>query len=491
MSVELTRIDLERAGRVVLRDIDWTIRPGERWILAGGNGAGKTQLMKLVAGAVWPSPAGRGRRLYRWRGEVWRTPREVNDEIAYLGAERQDKYGRYGWNHAVEQVIGTGLHRTDIPLDPLDATDRRRIAALLTRLNIAHLAGRGFLTLSYGERRLVLLARALASAPGLLLLDELLNGLDAINRAHAFAWLERSARSQLPWVLATHRADDVPRSATHALVLDAGQVVYRGPVSGAPLDRWLDAGRHVVAPRRRRTRSAKATSLLRMTRASVYLDGHRVLADLSMELRGGECWVVHGANGSGKTTLLRTLYGDHGVAAGGRIERVGIGPGVPLAQFQRRVGVVAPHLQADHPRELTATDVVHSGRHASIGLNEPATAAQRASARAALRSLGIGRLGDRPLRELSYGQVRRVLFARAAINRPRLLLLDEPLAGVDARTNRALLAGIGELVARGTAVVMTTHRRHEWPSCTTHELELSGGRVIYSGPVRAETSEPS
>jgi ABC-type molybdenum transport system ATPase subunit/photorepair protein PhrA len=85
---------------------------------------------------------------------------------------------------------------------------------------------------------------------------------------------------------------------------------------------------------------------------------------------------------------------------------------------------------------------------------------------------------------LSYGQVRRVLVARAWINRPKLLLLDEPLAGVDARTNQALLAGISDLVTRGAAVVMTTHRRHEWPSCTTHELELSGGRVVQSGPVR-------
>lgn len=484
VAVELARIDLERAGRVVLRGVDWTIRPGERWILAGVNGAGKTQLMKLVAGAVWPSPAGSGHRHYRWRDEVWRTPLGVQDEIAYLGAERQDKYDRYGWNDTVQQVVGTGIHRTDIPLEPLRAADRRRIAALLARLRIAHLVDRRFLALSYGERRLALLARALASAPGLLLLDELLNGLDAINRGRALRWLNGTSRSRMPWVLASHRADDVPRSATHALVLDAGRVVYHGRVSRARLHRWLHADKHAAVPRRSRPRTVKAVLLVRLARASVYQDGHRVLKDISMEVRGGECWVVHGANGSGKTTLLRTLYGDHGIAAGGRIERAGIGPGVPLELFRRRVGVVAPHLQADHPRDLTAAEVVLSGRYASIGLNDPSSGADRASARASLRSFGIGALANRPIRELSYGQVRRVLFARAWINRPRLLLLDEPLAGVDARASQALLSCIDTVLASGAAVVLSAHRRREWPTGTTHELELSEGRVLYSGPVR-------
>ena len=488
VAVELARVDLDRAGRSVLRGIDWTIEPGERWILAGANGAGKTQLMKLVAGAVWPSPSGRGSRHYRWRNEVWRTPFEVKDEIAYLGAERQDKYERYAWNHTVQQVVGTGLHRTDIPLDPLSTDDRRRIAALLARFRIAHLADRSFLTLSYGERRLTLLARALASTPRLLLLDELLNGLDAPNRFRAMRWLDQTSRSHLPWVLSTHRADEVPRSATHALVLDAGRVAYLGRVSRARLERWLGANARTAAPRRNRIRADRAVSLVRLTRASVYLDGQQVLKRISMEVRACECWVVHGANGSGKTTLLRTLYGDHGAAAGGRIERIGIGPGIPLESFKRRVGVVAPHLQADHPRELSAAEVVQSGRYASIGLNDPPSNADCAAARGALRFFGIARLAGRPIRELSYGQMRRVLFARAWINRPVLLLLDEPTAGVDADTTAELLSSIDELVARGTAVVLTTHRRREWPRSATHELELSRGRVIYAGPVRGTPS---
>jgi molybdate transport system ATP-binding protein len=513
VQAKLRHIRLRRAGRAILRDVNWTISPGERWILAGPNGAGKTQLLKLVAGSVWPTPSGRELRHYQWRGALYHTPYEVQEEIAYVGPERQDKYERYGWNHTAEQIVGTGLHRTDIPLEALTGRDRRTITRLLRRLSIAHLAQRRFLTLSYGERRLVLLARALAARPSLLLLDELVSGLDAPNHAAALRWLDRTRHSRLPWVLATHRMEDVPRSATHALVLDAGRIVYRGRLARARLGQWLDAP--ALAPSRGGpSRSRREETLVRLSDASVYLGGSPVLQKLSLEIARGECWVVHGPNGAGKSTLLRTIYGDHPVAAGGRIERAGIEPGVPLEAFKRRVGFVAPHLQSSmaatrsvlagrggkrararlergssrldgEPRDLTVSETVQSGRHASIGLDEPPSLADRRAARQILAAFGLAALAERTLREISYGQLRRVLFARAWINRPQLLLLDEPFAGVDAMTRHVLLRELGTIAASGTAILMTTHRRQEWLNEVTHELQLLEGRVQYCGPVRA------
>jgi molybdate transport system ATP-binding protein len=503
VEVRLKHLALERNGRAVLDDVSWTIEPDQRWVLAGGNGAGKTQLLKVIAGSVWPS-AGEGKsasavasssRRYRWRDETFRSPFEVKEEIGYLGPERQDKYERYGWSHSVEQIVGTGLYRTDIPLNPLNDADRRKIATLLRRLAIVPLAQRNFLTLSYGERRLTLLARALASQPKLLLLDELLAGLDSTNHARAMRWLEAS-RSRLPWVLATHRVEDVPSSATHALVLEQGRVMYRGELRNAPLRKWLDPAQ-TAAPRRRARPgfgtppARRKHSLIRLANASVYLDEHQVLEDLSFEVNSAECWVVHGANGSGKTTLLRTLYGDHGVASGGRIERAGITPGVPLQEFKQKVGIVAPHLQADHPQDVTVAEVVQSGRHASIGLNDLPDAADRAAAKRSLDFFGLSELASRTLKELSYGQLRRVLFARAWVCRPDLLLLDEPFSGVDSPTRSSLMTHVAALVASGTAVVMTTHHRSEWLSCATHELALSRGRAKYCGPVRSAAGRSS
>jgi ABC-type molybdenum transport system ATPase subunit/photorepair protein PhrA len=86
---------------------------------------------------------------------------------------------------------------------------------------------------------------------------------------------------------------------------------------------------------------------------------------------------------------------------------------------------------------------------------------------------------------LSYGQLRRVLFARALVREPDILLLDEPYAGVEARTRTALRSLVDGYVDAGVTVVIATHHRDEWPRGATHELELAAGRVRYCGPLRA------
>ncbi len=224
LAVELSHVGLERGGRRVLRDLTWRIRPGQRWVLLGENGAGKTQLLKLIAGDVWPQPRAGSLRRYRWRGESSAEPYLVKEQIAYLGGERQDRYQHYERNHRVDIIVGTGIQRTDAPLRTLNATERQRIGRLLKQVGIADLARRRFLTLSQGERRLVLLARALAWRPALLLLDEPLNGLDATHRARILSVLGALSRSRLPWIYASHRPEEVPTSTTHCAKLRGGRL---------------------------------------------------------------------------------------------------------------------------------------------------------------------------------------------------------------------------------------------------------------------------
>jgi molybdate transport system ATP-binding protein len=486
LSVDLEQVRLSLGGRPVLAGIDWRIRPGQRWALIGHNGAGKTQLLKLLAGDVWPT-AGGGRRHYRWRGERFDEPYGVKQEIAYLGAERQDRYEHYEWNQPIEQVIGTGLYRTDIALDPLSARDRTRIGALLARLRLQALAGRRFLTLSYGERRLVLLARALAWAPKLLLLDELFNGLDAANRARALYCLAVLSRSGLPWVLSSHRLEEVPPFATHYCELRAGRIKAQRPLParGARPQRRPSRPPEATPPRVAQPAPAPRNRpvLVALHQATVWRDEIAALRELSLELRAGQCWVVHGANGSGKSSLVQLLYGDLGVAAGGRVERAGIARGVPIAQFKRRVGLVAPELQAIHPRYLRVEEVVASGRDASIGYRA-GSAARSLRVRRALRRVGAAALLGREVRALSYGQLRRVLFARALVHEPDILLLDEPYTGLDAATRARLRALVERAVQSGVTIVMATHHRDEWPLGATHELQLAHGRARYCGPRR-------
>lgn len=485
-SVELRRVSLARGARRVLHSIDWQIATGQRWALVGGNGAGKTQLLKLVAGLVWPTPDGRERRRYRCDDEVFDEPVGVLDEIAYLGAEKHDRYDRYGWNFSVEAVVGTGLYRTEIPRDPLTPADRRRIRQLLGQFRLAGFVRRRFLELSYGERRLVLLARALATRPRLLLLDEVANGLDAARHQILLRWLESTRGKRVPWVLATHRLADLPSSVTHLLVLEKGRVVARRPATQAVVQRLLASSRRAppAAPKRSPRRPSVA-ALVTLHHASVYHEARVALRQVDWTVHPGECWVITGANGSGKSTLIRTIYGDHAVASDGVIERRGIEPGIPLTEFKRWVGLVAPHLQSDYPRETTALEVVASGQHSSIGLNESITLAEVRSALRALRHFGIANLAQQRLLELSYGQVRRVLFARAWVRTPELVLLDEPFAGIDPATRDSLLKRVEHFVARGGTCVLATHHREEWPSNTTHALSLRAGRVVQQGPLKS------
>jgi molybdate transport system ATP-binding protein len=477
LNVELQRVHLRRGRRHVLRGIDWRIAPGQRWVLLGDNGAGKTQLMKLVAGDVWPEPRAGTSRRYHAHGEASDEPYLAKDDIAYLGAERQDRYERHDWNFRAATVVGTGLHRTDTPRGPLDAQQRARAARLLRRFGIEALGNRRLLSLSQGERRLVLLARALAWRPSLLLLDEPLNGLDAPHRARVLAAIESLRSSRLPWVYATQHLEEAPASATHWARLEGGRLV---PLRRRRPPRRVPAARRSAAP----ARTAPRPSEFELHEASVWRGGRAVLRRLSLRIGSGERWLVHGPNGSGKSTFLRTLFGVHTVADRGTIRRRGQRPGSMLADFQRRVGVVSPELQAALPRSLTVLDCIVAAGRGALVLVGAATTRERQRARRALGRVGASGLARRRIGELSYGQARRVLFARALALDPDILLLDEPYTALDERTRTRLRQCVDAAARRGCTIVTAAHRRSDWPPHPTHELELAAGVARYSGPLR-------
>ena len=235
LAMRLHAVSVRRGDKWVLRDISWSLQPGERWALVGDNGAGKTQLLKLLSGDVWPTPGGPRRtrgdavhpqdegRRYLAGGR----PVELIDakrRVAYLGAEQQDKYARYGWNLRVRDLVATGLHRTDLLLTPATPRQLRRVGAALRVCGLQRQAAREFLSLSYGQKRLALLARALVQDPDWLLLDELYNGLDAAYRRRIDAVLAAAARGGQSWVVTAHRTADVPRGTRRLLELAEGRV---------------------------------------------------------------------------------------------------------------------------------------------------------------------------------------------------------------------------------------------------------------------------
>ena len=477
-AVELIDTGVRLGGRWALAPVSLSIRSGERWFVSGDNGAGKTLLLRLMRGELWPTPTGRERRRYRVGREWDATPIRARARIAYLGPETQDRYERRDWNHRVEEVVGTGLHDTDIPLDPLTTVDRRMVHAALERVGLAGLAGRRMLTLSTGQRRRVLFARALVADPDLLLLDEVTNGLDAGSRRRIARVLATLGSEGVGWVCTSHRADDLPTGATHAARLEAGELVESGPVGKAPTGR-----RTRMAARSRPPASPRVVPgrpLLQFERVSVYREGRRVISGLDWTVGPGEHWAVSGANGSGKSTLISLVYGDLPAAAGGSVRRDGIGTGVPISDWKSRVGLVSAELQSrcaslDEP----VLDVVVSGLHSSIGLDARPDGRERETAMHALDAAGAAHLASRRPRELSYGQLRLVLLARALVVRRQMLLLDEPFDGLAAPARIRVLDLIERAARSGAQVIIAAHHAADVPRWVTHRLEfVRPGRAV-------------
>jgi molybdate transport system ATP-binding protein len=486
MSVSLHAVSVRRGGKWVLQDISLCFQAGGRWALIGNNGSGKTQLLKLLAGLVWPTPTGRERRVYRiGRREVDLI--EAKRRMAYIGAELQDKYTRYGWDLRVLDLIATGLHRTDLLLRPATTAESRRIDATLRVCGLRPLAARKFSSLSYGQKRLALLARALVQAPDWLLLDEFYNGLDRDYRRRIDRVLDSAGAAGQSWIVTAHRAGDIPQDTRGIIELKDGRLksmkrlqraerarlrIQAGEQAGPQARRQPHRNTSQATIRRSTARSAEQPLIVRLTHADLYVDYRPVLRDLNWELRKGQHWAIFGPNGAGKTSLLKLLYGDLSPALGGRIERRGFPAGTPIAEWKRHIGYVSPELQADYAVDVTLKDLVASGRYASIGLADVPTAEDR---RAALRWLRFFRLlkvaGRRP-REVSYGQLRRALIARSLAGQARMLLLDEPLTGLDPR-QRAVVKGLLErLMRKRLTLVIAVHHAEDLPRGMTHALHL-------------------
>ena len=223
LEISLNHVGVRRGTRWVLEDVTLRLTCTDRWALLGENGAGKTQLLKLLATDLWPTPTGRESMRLRLGGR----PVDValaKRRIAYIGAERQDRYARYDWNLTVRDVLITGLHRTDLLLEPASAAQRRRVTRMLRACGLTHLAARPFLSLSYGQKRLTLLARALVQEPDWLLLDEFYNGLDAHYRGRVDRVLAAARKRGQSWIAAAHRPIDVPRGTTKYLEIAGGRL---------------------------------------------------------------------------------------------------------------------------------------------------------------------------------------------------------------------------------------------------------------------------
>jgi len=223
--------------------------------------------------------------------------------------------------------------------------------------------------------------------------------------------------------------------------------------------------------------------VLRLRGAAIGHGPTRVVRDLDLEVRAGESVAVLGANGSGKTTLVKGLLGLADLQAGS-VELFG----QPLASFHDRwrIGYVPQRHTVGGPVPSSVREVVASGRLARRPWWRPATAADRAAVDDAIEVVGLDGQARRPVAELSGGQQRRVLVARALAADPEVLLMDEPTAGVDASQQRALARALRVLADRAVTMVVITHEVGPLAGVVRRAVVLEEGRCRYDGPLLTE-----
>lgn len=362
--------------------------------------------------------------------------------------------------------------------EPEDAAvfEKRRLE-VIDLFHFSPLLHRRVKQLSHGETRKLLLARAVLRGPRLLVLDDPLDGLDVDFRSEMLGILEQLARGGTALVITAAREEELPACMTHILRVSDCKVVAQermtvGTDMGKPQRRLSNA----LAPA---ASHGEGDAIVEMRSVTVRYGENTILDCVDFTLRKGEHWALLGRNGAGKSTLLSLLLADNPQAYANQVRLFGRqrGSGESIWDIKARMGWVAPELLAHYPPSWRCMDVVLSGCHSSLGLYQDCTAEDAERGRRLLADLGLARLADQPLLELSLGQQRLVLLARALVANPELLVLDEPCQGLDVLHAQRVTLAVDRVAREGRAsVIYVTHHEEELPSCITHVLRLENGR---------------
>jgi molybdate transport system ATP-binding protein len=488
--IELHNVDVALDGARVLRGVTWALRRGEHWMIRGANGSGKSTFLRLLRGEVWPAPK-KGERIFRLDGTTQMTAIEVRRHIALVAPESQERYLRQEWNMTARDVIHTGFAQTDMLYTKLTREQKRRTESLARQLGIIPLLARNMQTLSTGELRKVLIARAVVGQPLLLLLDEMCDGLDAKFRRELLRMIETIARHGTQIIYTTHRPDEALSVITQVAEFGKGRMVSQGVFKSPNAGRASRSARAVPRldserqkfprPAERDALPSAARPLIRIENADVFLDREKVLHHIRWELRRGEHWAVLGGNGAGKTTFLKLIASDLYPMFGARVSRFEFTADDTIWDLRRRIGCVSPLLQTHYREQLIAEQVVVSGFFSSVGLMDKPTAAQLRRARALFREFGLAHLRAKSMLALSFGELRKVLTLRALVHDPELLIFDEPFDGLDAASRKDFARALERIAARGTQLLIVTHHLDDLPRCLTHGLFLQRGKILTAG----------
>lgn len=489
--IRLHHVNVALNSHRVLHDISWELKRGENWAFFGHNGAGKSTLLRLLRGEIWPAPIDGGTRTYGFDDKPTASPIGMMQRMAIVSAEQQQRFTRvhgrkygddFGHFITVRDIVFTGVLGSELVTRKAKPAEREHVAQVMRDVGIEDIADAPFDKLSQGQLRKALIARAIAGNPDVLILDEVGVGLDAHSRHALLEMVQRVADAGTQILMTTHRRDELIPAITHVMELKAGHITsIRQMTHDEGQSNKVKRHASWVALDQSKIQNSKFKNLflINIVNANVALDeGEKVvLHDVNWRMNAGEHWMILGDNGVGKSTLLKLIMGDLWPAHGGCIERFNQHDFRNVWEIKRRIGYVSAELQARYHADLTAEQVIATGFNASVGWLQRISKAQQQKVQDMIDLFGLRPLAKRSILEMSYGQARKVLTARAMVNAPALLILDEVFDGLDAQF-RAELSEIIEAMSKQAGVILVTHHEADVLPCITHRMVIEKGRIV-------------
>jgi len=449
-----------------------TIKPLQHTVVFGPNGSGKSALAALIVG----------------EGELLDGLHQVTPNIAWVSVEQQqalieaekqkdcaDILDIIPVPTTVQEILFEGLKPNEI--------DPECVKRITDVLSLADMLQRPFRALSTGETRKLLLAKALLSQAELLILDEPWDGLDTQACAD-FNALLLDISTQTTLVLVLNRLSEVPRFCQQLVLMQSGSIQWQRHIADDLAEQLTHISQLQHMQQQDLVLPAKDSDcfaphpldanapLVKLTNVKVNYADNIVFSGLNWTIKPQQHWQVTGPNGSGKTCLLNLITGDHPQCYVNDIYVFGYqrGSGESIWQIKQYIGYLSNAFHLDYRVNCSLLQVVLSGFYDSIGMYQQATKNQMALAHQWLAIMALEKQPSTPFQELSFGDQRLVLLARAMVKHPALLILDEPCNGLDDINRLKVLALIDLLAREGntTLLYVNHHQEDVIPSIKQH-----------------------
>ena len=449
--------------------INFVLNEGEQLAIVGPNGSGKTMLVNTIIG-----------RYPLLMNEVHYDFGASNSRMAYENIRYiafRDSYGDNDSGYFYQQR----WHSQEVEELPVvrdlfvGYTDEELCSGVCESFGLSSLLDKRLVMLSSGELRRLQVVKALMSSPQVLIMDNPFIGLDAPMRNQLCELLQNLiSQTGLHLILVLSREDEVPDFVTRAIpVYDRVLGASKGSSSQC---QEVELPCVQTAQQYPSSDDMTASSSIIDFRDVTLRYGERTIFEhLDWSVRRGERWALHGRNGSGKSALLALVCADNPQSYACDITLFGKrrGTGESIWDIKRRIGYVSPEMHRAYLKDLPSIEIVASGLHDSIGLYKRPRPEQMGVCKEWMRVFGIEELAERTFLTLSSGEQRLVLLARAFVKDPELLILDEPLHGLDTDHREWVRKVIDAFCSRpDKTLIMVTHYLDELPTCITHHKNL-------------------